>query len=146
MSIQTGTDVLTEFLGRPVRELEAEFQTTVGEVQKIQAQLGDKDRRHPDGSRYTSHEYHEWRGRASAALRHLLVRQRALKDALKTARRRYNSDTPVGPDLKTPEALIHAAFVVIHRLACEGVELDPEEQRVKDALDEYLRDHGRVGA
>ena len=58
------------------------------EVTDIQSQLGNRDRRHPDGSRYTSIEYWNWRGRASYALsrkyadlREIKAHVRKLRDA-----------------------------------------------------------------
>lgn len=139
--------VLEKYKGRPVADLEDAYRKRVEENQGIQAQLSDKNKCHPDGRRYTEYEYHEWRGRAVAAWRHGLAEQRALKAALKIARRRFNTDTPLRPaaTLKTPDELIHAAHVVLHRIACE-VEIDEEEQQVIDALDTYLRSHGKVGA
>lgn len=141
-------DILARFKGRPVADLEAAFRKRIEENQGIQLQLSDKDKRHPDGSRYTDHEYHEWRGRAIAAWKHGVAEQRVMKEALKIARRRFNTDTPLrnASDLTTPDALIHAAYVVLHRMASEGVEVDEEEQRIIDALDAYLRNNGKVEA
>lgn len=140
-------DILAQFKGRPVAELEAAYRKLVDNNQGIQAQLSNQNRTHPDGRRFTDHEYHEWRGRAVAAWRHGVAEQRALKEALKTARRRFNTDTPLrdASDLTTPDALIHAAHVLLKRIAGE-IEIDDEEQRIIDALDAYLRNQGRVGA
>ena len=140
-------DILAKFKGRPVADLEEAFRKRIDENQSIQLQLSDKDKRHPDGSRYSEHEWHEWRQRAIAAWKHGVAEQRVMKEALKVSRRRFNTDTPLrdAPDLTTPDALIHAAYVVLHRMASEGVEVDDEEQRIIDALDAYLRNHGRVG-
>lgn len=137
--------ILEEFAGRPVTDLEEAYQKAVGEVQGLQAQLGDRNRTNGEGNRLSDHEYHAWRSRANVALRHMLERQRGLKEALKTARRRFNPDTMLATELKTPEALIHAALATLRKLSGE-VEMEPEEQRVIDALDVYLRTHGRVGA
>lgn len=141
-------DVLEQFKGRPVAALEAAYRAKVESNQRIQSQLSDKDKRDVDGVRVTDREYHAWRVRAVGALRHGLAEQRALKEALKIARRRFNTDTPLrsAEDLRTPDQLIHAAVVVLHRLAGELGGLEEEEQRVKDALDLYLREHGVVGS
>jgi hypothetical protein len=140
-------DVLAKFKGRPVADLEAAFRKCVEENQDIQAQLTNKDKRHPDGRRYTDHEYHDWRSRAVMAWRHGVAEQRVLKEAVKIARRRFNTDVPLlaVEELTSPDALIHAAYVLLRRLATEGVEIDDGEQRIIDALDAYLRTNGRVG-
>jgi hypothetical protein len=143
----TPESVLKEFEGQPVTALEQAFRKVVEEAQGIQSQLSDRDKRHPDGSRYGDHEYHEWRGRALAAWRHLVARQRVMKEAVKIAHRRFNPDTPLRPatELKTPEALLHAALVLMHQFQSDGVEFDEEEYRIVNAIDAYLRDHARVG-
>lgn len=140
-------DVLAKFEGRPVADLEAVFRKRIEENQGIQAQLSDKNRCHADGSRFSEHEYHEWRGRAIAALKHGVAEQRVLKEALKVARRRFNTDTPLraANELDTPDALMHAAYVLLKRLVSEGVDIDDEEQRIIDALDAHLRNYGKVG-
>ena len=146
MATPTVEDILARFKGRPVAELEEAFRKRVEENQGIQAQLSDRNRTHADGRRFTDHEYHEWRSRAVAAWRFGVAEQRVMKEAVKIAHRRFNTNTPLrdAADLVTPDALIHAAHVLLKRLAGE-VELDDEEQRIIDALDSYLRNHGRVG-
>ena len=135
------------FKGRPVAELEAHFRGLVESNQRIQAQLSNQDRAHGDGSPMSDAEFEAWRTLAVGALRHGLAEQRAAKEALKTARRRFNMDTPLRPasELDSPDALIHAALVVLRHMASE-VEVDDDEQQVIDALDAHLRNGGKVGA
>lgn len=56
-------------------------------IQSIQAQFTDMDKRGPDGERLTEHEWHNWRKRANYALQCRLREKRQLKTALAHARR-----------------------------------------------------------
>lgn len=55
------------------------------DIDMITAQLADKDRTHEDGSRFTEHEYHQWRYRAVFALKAKTARRRRLKAWIKAA-------------------------------------------------------------
>ena len=44
--------------------------TLVSEIREIQCELGNKNKRGPDGQRLSSKDYHEWRSRATKALRY----------------------------------------------------------------------------
>lgn len=140
----TAEDVLRAFAGRPVAELEAEWRKLVERAHSIQTQLGDMNKT-VDGKRMGDREYHEWRHRALVALRCINSERRAYKDALKQARRRFNTDTPLRPatELTTAQGLLHAALVTLKRIASE-VDVDDDEQLVIDALDRYLREQGRI--
>ncbi len=131
---KTVDEVLEQFAGRPVADLEAEYQRVVSEGQAIAAQLSNKNMVRPDGQRVTPHQYHSWRGKALGAQRFLLAYQRALKGALKEANRQANVQQHAALGLDTPEGLIDAAYLLLHRLSSDGVDLDVDEQRVVDAL------------
>jgi hypothetical protein len=62
--------------------LEEERAWLVDQVQAIEAQLSEQNRTHEDGTRLTGVEYHEWRGRAVTARKHLLIRLRRVKGEL----------------------------------------------------------------
>lgn len=141
----TPENILKEFEGRPVTALEGAYRKLVEEIQGTQVQLADQNKCHPDGRRYGDHEYHEWRGRTIASLKHLVARQRAMKEAVKIVHRRFNTETPLRANLDTPEALLHAALVLLKRLHGDGVEMDDEELAVQNAIDAYLRHNARVG-
>ncbi len=49
----------------------------------IQTQLGDRDKHHPDGSRFTSNEYWQWRKKASFAMACGVKQLRFLKQWIK---------------------------------------------------------------
>lgn len=66
-----------------IGEVRALVDDLVFEIQSIQTQLGNKDRTHPDGRRFTAEEYWTWRHKAAGALHHMLDRQRALKAHLR---------------------------------------------------------------
>lgn len=134
------------YAGKPVAELETAYNTTVVEVQDIQAQLSNKNRTDANGQRLSEYAWHNWRGKAVSALRHKLQKQRLLKQLLTDARRRFNTTTPLKPvsEFRTPEDLIHAALVVLRRISGE-TEMEADEYAVMDALDSWLRTHGRVG-
>lgn len=111
------------------------YETILAEVQKVQAQLGDKDRRKLDGTQYQDGEYREWRNRAVGAMRFMLAEQRMLKSAIKEYNRLVHDSHLVevggGTD---PLSLITRAHQLLVRLAGDGVDLDPDEQVVLDGL------------
>jgi hypothetical protein len=57
--------------------------TLMEDIRWVEQQLGDRTTRYIDGRPMTSHEYWEWRGRASGARNHKMVLYRRLKARLK---------------------------------------------------------------
>jgi len=71
-----------------VDEMRDRLAWLMGEIQHIDAQIGDRDRRNPEtGERVTGPEYFQWRRKALFAKTKLLEEYRALKTSLKTSAR-----------------------------------------------------------
>lgn len=141
--------ILKQFEGQPITVLENRYRNLTQTVQDIQAQLSNKSLDRGGGVIFTEAQYVEWRTNAAWSMRHNLAKQRATKDALKMARRRFNTDTPLRPatELVTAPQLIHAALVVLRRLQGELEEpLEDEDLQVIDALDRFLRESVKVGS
>jgi hypothetical protein len=70
----------------------------------------------------------------------LTVRLIEVNTRLKQLRRLRNEACIAarGLDVQEPVSLIGHAYNMLHKLACEGVEIDPQEQAVIDALGHYL--------
>ncbi len=69
-----------------LEEAEQLLRDNTFEIQSIQDQLGNRDRRHSDGTRFSGEEYWTWRHKAAGALRHLLDEQRTIKAHVKGLR------------------------------------------------------------
>lgn len=96
-----------------------------------------------------SGDFFDWRARAVGAKRHaeaelsrlkLWIKQDNLGAILTVAR-----DTHDDLDPSDPVSLLRALYVLVHRLACEGVDLDPNEQILKDAVRAFLDNPNRAG-
>lgn len=62
-------------------------------IQWIDQQLGDRDRRTPDGERMDGYAWFEWRARALGAKRHKVALYRRLKARIKELHRAEHDDT-----------------------------------------------------
>lgn len=62
-----------------LEEARAEYEAELEVMQDIQAQLGDRNKKHKDGTRYSSEEYWDWHQKAKIKLRHVTARVRFLK-------------------------------------------------------------------
>lgn len=122
---------------------EARRLVLVEKASEIQTQLGDRNRMTINGRRVTSDEYWEWRGRAAVALRYVQAELRYLNLWLKQIRRERTADKARALDVNPsdPISLLLAAANVVQRLRAEGVDLDPDEIAVFDAIKDYLQ-HG----
>lgn len=134
---------IEDFEGKTIDELDLLRLEANERVLDIQAQLSNKSKM-VDGMRVGSHEYHDWRGRAVGALRYAIARQGRIKLALKQANTRatarLNRDIP--RDLATDRGLLHAALTTLITMAEDGVEIDPEEQELIEAIRARLRNGG----
>jgi hypothetical protein len=119
-----------------IDELESLYEDATSKVIDIQTQLSNKNRLDADGNPVSHREYQDWRARAVGALRYRLRDQAKYKKLLKDARKRFNPDSPF--DLSTADGLLHAAYVTLHRIACETQDFDEEETAVKNAIQHYL--------
>lgn len=89
-----------------LEEAETMLRDVQADVIGIQTQLGNRNRQHPDGSRFTDEEYWEWRHRAAGALHHRLEELRELKAHVKTLRREKVAARSANPATRTPLMLV----------------------------------------
>lgn len=84
--------------------------------------------------------FFEWRKRAVAAKRYAEAELCRVKLWLKQRNRSayVNRGAALGVDATDPMALLSSAYALIHRLACDDVELFPEEQELKDTIRDFL--------
>ena len=128
--------------------LAAQRLALIDKMQTIQTQLSNKNVTDAEGRRVWGDDYHGWRHRALTALR---ITTRELRDTnaqLKELRRGRNEQVigAAGLNLKDPTSLISAAYMLLHRLASDGVEIDPHEQLVIDGLQHFLQFSGQVAS
>lgn len=77
-----------------IEEAETMLRDVQADVVGIQTQLGNRNRTHPDGTRFTDQEYWDWRGRAAGALHHRLEELRELKAHVRGLRAKRRSVIP----------------------------------------------------
>jgi hypothetical protein len=88
-----------------------------------------------------AHSFFEWRKRAVAAKRYAEAELMRVKSWMKQHNRAayVSRGAEMGIDATDPVALLAAAHALIHRLACDEVELFPEEQALKDTIRDFLQ-------
>lgn len=135
----TETKPRTEFK-EPADLLAAESQrnSLVEEVAGIATQLSDKDRRHPDGTRFSNEDYHSWRKKALVALRARESVLRRLNGWLAQEKRRLAPMEPEGAPATGPHKVIGEAYQLFLRLQDEDVDFSPEELATVEQLRAYL--------
>jgi hypothetical protein len=62
-----------------LEEAKVAYEEQLEIMQDIQAQLGTRNKRHPDDTRFTAEEYWDWHQKAKIKLRHVTARVRYLK-------------------------------------------------------------------
>lgn len=108
---------------------------------KTEMETALRQRRLYEGGRMLdARTYNIRRNTTSRRLGECTVRLIEVNARLKELRRKRNEDLVAarGIDSRDPITLIGHAFNLLHRLACDGVDLDPQEQAVVDALRHYL--------
>ena len=135
MSIPEKTTVRVEFV-EPASLTDAELQRRhlTEKIGDIATQLSDRDRRHPDGTRFTDHEYHDWRRRALGALRAHERVLRQINDWIKQERRNARALETASLDDKEMFQRINAAYKLFVKLREEGVDFTPEEWTIIEQL------------
>jgi hypothetical protein len=113
----------------------------VEKLDSVNAQLSARNGARDDSGEYLedAQSFFTWRTRAIAAKRHVESELRHLNLWIKQQRRSapiHNVAETVNPN--DPVDLLRALHRLVHRLACEGVDLDPAEQALKDVVQEYL--------
>lgn len=117
--------------------------TVVSEVQKIQLDLSNRNKTQ-NGERIDSRDYWKWRHQAVRALMHKTGELRALKEWIRAEReKRLGEEAEV--NTHDPEDLLAASFRLLARLRSEGVEFDPPEIALINALQLYLTHRGASG-
>jgi len=105
--------------------------------QEIQTQLANKNRIDPStGLRLNDYEFHEWRARAVGALRYINEDLRKVKAVVRKFSDAEWAAKNAGGG--RTEKLLVDAYVLLHRLAGEGVELDTSELALLDAIREQI--------
>jgi len=119
--------------------LEQQRAAIVDELTGINAQLS-QTRRFEGGRMLTRAEYSQWRNKAVLAKMHRERALRAINVEIKGLRRERNERVIAakGVDVRDPDTLIAHAYALLHRLVCEGVDVDAQEQAVIDGLRHYL--------
>jgi hypothetical protein len=115
----------------------------VDALNEINDQLGRRKGARDEAGNYVESEqsFWQWRKSAITAKRHKEAALRRLNLWLKNQRRSVFTDrlaSAVSVDASDPVALLRAAYELLHRLACEGVDLDPGEQATKDVVRSFL--------
>lgn len=122
--------------------LEAERKRLVDEIQSVDAQLSEKRKYDRDGRMWTAPEYHEWRAKAVAVRFSRLKRLRSVKEELESLRQKRHTATVKAaagvPLASGADALLAAAHDLLRRLVSDGVDLDPDEFAVLDAIRDHL--------
>jgi hypothetical protein len=107
-------------------------QTLITDIQGIEAQLGNRNRE-LDGQRMQSNEWYAWRNRAIAARKHKLEDLRLTNEWIKSHHRKRAVE-----HFDDSTAALAAASKLLHTLAAEDVEFEPEEQAIVDGIDAIL--------
>lgn len=102
------------------------------ELKDIEVQLASRNRTSVDGSRYSPHEYWEWRDRARGAQAHKTKELMRLKRWIQD---NQSMDEPRAIDL------LHGCYAVLTRHLDAGY-TENEEQIIRLAF-QYLKQHGR---
>jgi hypothetical protein len=112
----------------------------------LQTQLGDRNRTHADGTRMSSTEYHQWRGRATRALNGAIAEQRQLQTWIKQhlAEMKQEPSDPsaivAGAD---PIELLRQAYMLLVALQAQGAKLQPKEEVLLARIRIYLTNRNR---
>jgi len=134
---------------KQLESLEAQRAALLKERDRITADLR-ATHRYQGGRRMSGSEFLTWRAGIQRQNDKNLASIREVNTQIKALRRERNERVIAarGVDVNDPVSLIAHAYNLLHRLAGEGVDLDPQEQAVVDGLREYLQHGGneRVGA
>ena len=111
----------------------------IDEIANITQQLGEKERRHPDGKRWTEEEYKTWRRKATTALRARESVLRRVNAWLQTEKRKFHAQHKAlnksGP---TERVFLLAAHQLLIKLDTDDVEFDAEELELIKSIGDHL--------
>lgn len=120
-------------------EAEESRRLLIDEIANITQQLGEKERRHADGKRWTEEEYKSWRRKATTALRARESVLRRVNAWLQIKKREFHATHKNGAHISPDRGYLLAAYQLLARLKDEdGVEFFPEEVKLMKTLEEYL--------
>ena len=124
-----------------LEEAHAWRQTRVERKFDLDAQLGNTNVSDQSGARVDSHAYHDWRNRARYAAIATMKEISQLNTWIKEQNREMQAqivakDRSVNP--RDVTSLIRASLGVIKKMRADGVEFEPEDIAVQDALHEWL--------
>lgn len=110
-------------------------QALIGEIQTIQAQLGDRHRTDKQGRRLPSHEYWDWSRKARYSLNLRLEELRSIKDWIKSRR---------PPDIQGNISELHLKnlYLIAREAMDDGVEFNELEQQTIISAGEFLLQNG----
>jgi hypothetical protein len=119
--------------------LETQRATLLKERDRILSDLR-ATHRYQGGRRLSGSEFLKWRGGVQRQDAKNIAELREVNTEIKSLRRLRNERVvaAMGLDVRDPDSLIAHAFNLLHRLASEGVDLDPQEQATVDGLRHYL--------
>jgi hypothetical protein len=104
-------------------------------------QMGRKNATDETGARMDSHRYHEWRDRARHALTAVDGELGLLSAWVREQRQTVHAELASRDRSVNPHdvsSLVRAALCVLKKMRADGVEFDPEDTAVQDALSEWL--------
>lgn len=138
MSITHPTNLPQDFnpSGLPLAELERLKLCLTDEVQDIQLQLAD-----PDKKRYHGKGYADWRARAIFALTLKTRQLRHVKAEFKNLHRKSRmGQQETGPFYpgRSGDLLLSSAYRLLRQLVDDGVEFEPHELKLVDDMAGYL--------
>ena len=114
----------------------------IDEIASIAQQLGDRERRHPDGRRWTEDEYRTWRRRATTALRARESVLRKINAWLQTERRKFHIEFKASqsqPGVQSEEKkLLKEVCGFLQRLKEEEFEFEDDELKLFETLKKHL--------
>jgi len=147
MTIDTATPERQNRYIEPASLIEAEERLLLLKQRKseIEVQLGDRDRRHPDGQRLDGEEYWAWRHSAIYAKGHaereILELKRWIRDEKFRGREesRQIRAEMANVNLNDPLSLIAGAHRLLGRLGYDGVQFSDEERSLIASLRYSLR-------
>lgn len=126
-----------------IAALKAEHADLTGQIRNIDAQLSQKRKYDPSGRMWTAAEYHEWRARACIAKAHLQQRARKVKTEIASLNIAANAEMAGVPADSDATNLLNGAYLLLRRLADEGVDFDPREFALMDTVRDFLTLNGR---
>jgi hypothetical protein len=123
---------------RCVSEGEALRAKFLGDIERISAQLGDRNKVDADGNRLSGKEYFTWRKNALCALNARRIIVSRLNEWLDAARRRSAVERAHGSGVALSYTTVDAAYRLFMQLAKDDVEFDAMEWKTIEALKQYL--------